>query len=62
MHILTNAELRKEFIKMCLKDFNIIGGDLMETYLGIKVEQSDGKICLYLDKYIQDIVTEFSAF
>ncbi len=34
----------------------------METFLGMQVKQSAGKISLLLDKCIQDIVTEYSEF
>jgi hypothetical protein len=59
MHILTNSVLMKEFTDKYCKDFDIKGGDLMETFFGMQVEQSDGKILFHLDKYIQNIITEF---
>jgi hypothetical protein len=34
----------------------------METFLGMEVEQSDDNIYLHLDKYIKDIVEEYSKF
>jgi hypothetical protein len=46
-------------MKKCSEDFDITGGDLMETFLGMQVEQSNGNICLQLDNYVQDIVTEY---
>jgi hypothetical protein len=32
----------------------------MESFLGMEVEQSDGKIPLPLDRYIRDIVEKYS--
>jgi hypothetical protein len=52
----------KEFIEKYFNNFDIMEGNLMETFLGIQVKQLDGTICLHLDKYIQDIVTEYSNF
>ena len=60
MHIPTNESLWKEFIDKYSKDFDITGGMLMDSFLGMEVEQSEGKIRLHLDKYITDIVDEFS--
>ena len=62
MHIPTNESLWKEFIDKYSKDFDITGGMLMDSFLGMEVEQSEGKIRLHLDKYITDIVDEFSKF
>ncbi len=62
MHIPTNDSLRKEFMDKYSKDFDITGGTLMESFLGIEVEQSDGEIRLHLDKYIKDIIDEYSLF
>ena len=46
------------------KDFDITGGTLMESSLGMEVEQSDGEIRLHLDNlnYIKDIIDEYSLF
>jgi hypothetical protein len=44
MHIPTCDALKQEFMEKYTKDFDITGGGLMETYLGMQVEQSPGKI------------------
>ncbi len=62
MHIPTNDALLEEFMDKYSKDFDITGGVLMETFLGMEVEQSDDNICLHLDNYIKDIVDEYSKF
>ncbi len=62
MHIPTNDALHEEFMDKYSKDFDVTSGVLMETFLGMEVEQSDDNICLHLDKYITDIVDEYSKF
>ncbi len=39
MHIPMCDVLKQEFMKKYTKDFDITGGGLMETYLGMQVEQ-----------------------
>ncbi len=34
----------------------------METFLGMQVEQSQGKICLHLDIYIREVLEEYKVF
>jgi hypothetical protein len=34
----------------------------METFLGMDVDQSGDNICLHLDRYVKDILDEYSAF
>ncbi len=34
----------------------------METFLGMQVEQSNGKICLHLDNYIRETLDEYTDF
>ncbi len=48
MHIPTNNALSEEFMDIYSKDFDITGGALVETFLGMDVEQSDDNICLHL--------------
>jgi hypothetical protein len=47
---------------MLPKGAKVLGTDLMETFLGMQVNQSAGKIRLHLDKYIQDISPEYSEY
>ncbi len=38
-HVPTSDNLRDEFLALYQKDFEITGGGLIETFLGIEVEQ-----------------------
>jgi hypothetical protein len=58
MHTSTRAKLKAEFMKKYSKDFNITGGDLMKSFLGMQVEQGDKKIKLHLDHFIQEMLLE----
>ncbi len=52
MHIPTCDALKQEFMDKYTKDFEITEGCLTETYLGMQVEQSPGKIRLHPNNYI----------
>jgi hypothetical protein len=56
MHISPCDELKKEFMDKHFKDFEITGGGLMKTFLGMEAEQSGKTIKLHLDCYIQQVL------
>ena len=64
MHVPTCDRLWKEFLGKYTKDFDITGGDLMETFLGMQVEQSKSKkaVRLHLDNYIKELLDEYNAY
>ena len=62
MHVPTNNALRQEFMDKYSKDFDITGGSIMESFLGMEVEQSRNAIRLHLDKYVHDIVSEYETY
>ena len=49
------------FFKLYAKSFKYTGGDLMNTFLGMEVEQKNGKIQLHLDTYIQEVLNDCKA-
>ena len=62
MHVPTCDELKDEFMEKYKKDFDITGGGLMETFLGMEVEQSGRVIKLHLDNYIQEVLSEYKDY
>ena len=62
MHIATNNKLKNEFMEKYSKDFNITGGGLMETFLGMEFEQSNRSIKLHLDHYIREMLNEYKVY
>ena len=54
--------MKDEFLALYKKDFEIAGGDKMETFLGMAVEQKNKSIKIHLDNYIKDVLTEYSAY
>ena len=52
MHIPTCDRLKNEFLELYKKDFDITGGGLMESFLGMEVEQPGEVIRLHPDSYI----------
>jgi hypothetical protein len=55
----TSDNLKEEFMALYSADFNVTGGDLMQSFLLLKVEQLDGCIKLHLDTYIQELIAEY---
>ncbi len=62
MHVPICDVLKQEFMEEYTKDFQITGGYLMETFFGMQVEQSKGKIRLHLDNYIRETLDEYKEF
>ena len=44
------------------RDFNVTGGGLMKTFLGMEIEQSNRSIKLHLDHYIREMLNEYKAY
>ena len=62
MHISSCDELKAEFMKKYSRDFEITGGGLMKTFLGMEVEQDDTGIKLHLDQSIQTVLSEYTEY
>ncbi len=62
MHIATNTKLKNEFMEKYSKDFNITGGGLIKTFLGMEIEQSNRSIKLHLDHYIREMLNEYRTY
>jgi uncharacterized glyoxalase superfamily protein PhnB len=56
----TSDHLKEEFMALYSADFDVTGGDLMQSFLGLEVEQLDGCIKLHLDTYIQELIQSIS--
>jgi hypothetical protein len=59
MHIPTCDRLRDEFLELYQKDFEITGEGLIETFLGMEVEQPGKVIRL---QYIRSVLDEYKEF
>ena len=62
MHVPTRDKLRDEFLELYQRDFEITGDGLMETFLGMEVEQPGKVIRLHLDTYIQEVLAEYKEY
>ena len=62
MHTTTSTKLKDEFLRKYSKDFNITGGGLMKTFLGMEVEQDNKTIKLHLDHYVQEMLAEYKDY
>jgi hypothetical protein len=57
--VTTSDHLKEEFMALYSADFDVTEGDLMQSFLGLEVEQLDGCIKLHLDTYIQELIPEY---
>ena len=48
-HTATDPLLMDEFLRVYRRDFEITGGDLMTTFLGLEIEQDNDEICIHMD-------------
>ena len=55
MHVPTCDKLHDVFLRLYQKDFEITGGGLMKTFLGIEVELSGKVVELHLYSHIQEV-------
>ncbi len=62
MHTSTSKKMLAQFFKLYAQSFKYTGGDLMNTFVGMEVEQDNGEIGLHLDTYIQEMLDEYKAF
>ncbi len=60
MHAPTCDKLCDEFLKLYKNFFYYTGGGLMETFLGMEVEQPGKVIKLRLDSYVQEVLAEYN--
>jgi hypothetical protein len=58
VHASTSEKLKQDFITEYKGDFQITCDDLMTSFLGMEVEQDKNSICLHLDTYIKDALSE----
>jgi hypothetical protein len=57
--ITANKRLMDEFLERYGKDFDITGGEPMETFIGLQFIQSDTLIGINLDFYIDAVLEEY---
>ena len=55
----TSDHLKEEFMALYSDGFDVTGRDLMQSFLGLEVEQLEGFIKLHLDTYIQELIAEY---
>ncbi len=60
MHISSCDAVKDEFMQLYSKVFEITGRNLMETFLGMDVEQSFLSIKNHLDHCVKEVVAEYA--
>jgi hypothetical protein len=62
LHVSASESLRAEFMAKYTADFKVTGGGVMETFLGMEVEQTRDSIKFHLDHYIRDLLAEYKEY
>jgi hypothetical protein len=55
----TSQKLKDQFEALHLADFDVTGGSIMTTFLGLEVEQTDEGTSLHLDTYIKELMEKY---
>ena len=50
------------FLQLYQRDFEITGCGLMETFLGMEIEQPGKVIRMHLDIYVQTVLDEYKEY
>jgi hypothetical protein len=50
-----------EFMAKYSRDFEITGGEVMSTFLGLQVDHANEEIPMHMDNYVQGILDEYKA-
>ncbi len=58
----TSQKLMDKFLTAYGRDFEITGGDVMITFLGLQVDHDDQKIHLHMDNYVEEILREYKEY
>jgi len=54
----TNQKLMDEFLAAYDHDFEITGGNVMSTFLGLQVDRVNQEIHLHMDNYVEETLNE----
>jgi hypothetical protein len=58
----TSEKLKLEFEELYAADFDFTGGKVMDSFLGLEVEQSEDGIKLHLDTYVVELLEEYREY
>ena len=58
----TSEKLKLEFEELYAADFDFTGGKVMDSFLGLEVEQSEDGIKLHLDTYVAELLEEYREY
>jgi hypothetical protein len=58
----TSQNLMGEFLAAHGRDFEITGGDVMSTFMGLQVDHVNQEIHLHMDNYVEEILREYKEY
>ena len=61
-HTSTSQILMDELMKDYSHDFEITGGEVMSSFLGLQVDHVNEEIHLHMDHYVESVLNEYKAF
>ena len=61
-HTSTSQTLMDEFMQAYSRDFEITGGEVMSSFLGLQVDHVNEEIHLHMDHYVESVLNEYKAF
>jgi hypothetical protein len=61
-HTSTSQALMDEFMHAYSRDFEITGGEIMTTFLGLQVDHVNSEIHMHMDHYVETVLNEYKTF
>ena len=61
-HTSTSQALMDEFMHAYSRDFEITGGEIMTTFLGLQVDNVNSEIHMHMDHYVETVLNEYKTF
>jgi hypothetical protein len=58
----TSQTLMDKFLEEYSREFEITGGEVMSTFLGLQVDQVQSEIHLHMDNYVSSVLSEYKDF
>ncbi len=58
----TSQAFMDEFMHAYSRDFEITGGEIMTTFLGLQVDHVNSEIQMHMDHYVETVLNEYKTF
>ncbi len=61
-HTSKSQALMDEFIHAYSQDFEITGGEIMSTFLGLQVDHVNSEVHMHMDHFVESVLNKYKTF